>query len=97
FKVSGPQAATRSELSLHTADQSGEKPTTVEVRVNGRVFSAQLPKGLGSQDKSQLAFGASVGFELPANTLKAGENQIEVRVPNGGWFTWDAMELVSRP
>ena len=60
--------------------------------VNGRRFPATLPKGLGIQDSdpAHLAFPAMVSLELPPGVLKA-ENLLEVRVSNGGWFTWDSL------
>ena len=83
-------------LRLHTADQHSATSTIVEATVNGRSFEADLSAGLGIQkvDPAHLAFPASLCFDLPAGTLKESGNILEIRIKNGGWFTWDSLDLV---
>jgi hypothetical protein len=83
-------------LGVHTADQSKEISPEIEVLVNGKSFKQTIPAGLGLQkdDLHHLAFAKKAKFELPAGTLRAGKNEVEVRVRNDGWFTWDAMDVI---
>jgi hypothetical protein len=85
-------------LRVHAADQSASAATELAVTVNGRKFTATLPKGLGIQDSdpAHLAFPAMARIDLPAGTVKDGANELEVRVGNDGWFTWDALDLTAR-
>ena len=64
--------------------------------INGPPFNVTLPMGLGMQDRDppQLAFPATAEITVPQGVLKPGENVIEVRVSNDGWFTWDALDMV---
>jgi len=98
FSLDRAQAEKASELRVHTADQSCEVSTAVEAKVNGKSFHQSLPKGLGLQDSvpAHLAFPATAVIDLPRGVLKAGNNVIQIRVKKGGWFTWDAMQLVSQ-
>ena len=98
FSVAAAQARRSARLRLHTADQSKEISAIVEAKVNGRRFEATLRKGLGVQNSApaHLAFPESAAFELPRAALRSGTNTLEIRVRNNGWFTWDAMDLISR-
>jgi hypothetical protein len=95
FNVTTGQAGVEARLRLQTADQSADVATTVEMRINGRPFEASLSRGLGIQrsDAAHLAFPAGVKLLLPPGSLVAGENVIELRTTNAGWFTWDALDL----
>jgi hypothetical protein len=97
FPLSDAQAEHSARLRIHTADQSEKAPTKVAVMLNGRRMDGSLPAGLGIQqiDPAHLAFPATVEFEVPAADLRPGKNIMEVRVQDGGWFTWDAMDLTS--
>jgi hypothetical protein len=56
-----------------------------------------LPAGLGIQrtDPAHLAFPATLDLQVPATELRPGKNILEVRVQDDGWFSWDAMDLIS--
>ena len=99
FTCDSGQAKRPGRLRLHTADQASETPTIVEVTVNERTMERTLPKGLGIQrsDAEHLAFPVTVEFDLSASVLRPGKNALTVRVKGPGWFTWDALDLVSRP
>ncbi len=97
FEVEYGAASGGATLRLHTADQSAVR-AEVAVTLNGHKSVLTLPKGLGIQDSdpAHLAMPATARIDLPAGTLKAGANELEVRVSNDGWFTWDAMDLTAR-
>lgn len=38
---------------------------------------------------------ATLEFQVPAADLRPGRNTLEVRVQADGWFSWDAMDLIS--
>jgi hypothetical protein len=95
FPVNRFQAKRPARLRIHTADQSQNVRAVVEATVNGKPFEQSLPEGLGIQntDSAHLAFPATAVFEIPSSILREGRNVAEVRVRNGGWFTWDSMDL----
>ena len=98
FLFDAPQGEERSaRLRLHTADQSGTSEPLIEVMLNGRRFEAALATGLGIQnsDPAHLAFPQTVVIDLPRGTLLAGANTLEVAVVNDGWFSWDAIDLIT--
>lgn len=95
-----PQQATRpSRLRINTADQDNVQGPVVEAIINGKGLAKALPLGLGRQltDPAHLAFPATAEFELPAGTWKTGKNSLQIRVKDGGWFTWDSLDLVVMP
>lgn len=98
FQVAVEQTSGPARLRIHTADQSCDLTALIEVKVNSRRFLQCLPKGLGMQnsDPAHLAFPASVEFQIPKGILKTGRNRLEVRVKDGGWFSWDAMDMVTQ-
>lgn len=92
--ASGP-----ARLRIHTADQSPE-PAVVGVSINGRMIERALPAGMGIQraDPYHLAYPATLEFDLLETDIRSGTNRLEIRVSNGGWFSWDALDLVrTRP
>jgi beta-mannosidase len=97
FPLSDGQARRAARLRIHTADQSKSVRAMVEATVNGTVLEQTLPEGLGIQntDPAHLAFPATLVFQLPHGTLLPGKNVVEVRVRNEGWFSWDAMDLIT--
>jgi hypothetical protein len=97
FEVSSRQSKAASRLRIHTSDQDSLHGPVIRISANGRRFAQPLNPGLGVQlsDRAHLAFPATARFDLPAGTLKPGRNVLEVSVANGGWFSWDAMELIA--
>ena len=91
------QAKHAARLQIHTADQSEKKPTKIVVTLNGQRMDGSLPAGLGIQrtDLAHLAFPATLEFQVSAANLRPGKNNLEVRVQDDGWFSWDAMDLTS--
>ena len=86
-------------MRIHTADQSDASETVVQVVINGQSMEKTLPKGLGIQrkDPAHLAFPATLVFNLAASDLRVGMNALTVRIKGNGWYSWDSMDLVSRP
>ena len=97
FPVPAAAAGKPVTVRLHTSDQSKEVAAAVVVSVNGRSADQPLPTGLGMQkaNPQQLAYAASLEFSLPAGSLQAGANALDVKVANDGWFTWDSLEIIS--
>ena len=60
-------------------------------------MEGSLPLGLGIQriDPAHLAFPATLEFQIPAKDLRSGKNALELRIKGDGWFSWDAMDLIS--
>ena len=103
FEVDAKQSRRPARLRIHTSDQSSDVSPIVEVEVSevevrGKRHQKTLPKGLGIQntDPAHLAFPASAAFDFPAGTLKTGSNILEISVKNKGWFSWDALDLITR-
>jgi hypothetical protein len=71
--------------------------TKVVATFNERGIGATLPRGLGIQqtNPAHLAFPATVEFRVPAKDLRQGKNTLAISSQDGGWFTWDAMDLTS--
>ena len=69
------------------------------VELNGRTMESTFPKGLGiqSRDPAHLAFPASVEFDVPRSELRKGKNLLTVTIKGGGWLSWDALDLVTKP
>ncbi len=97
FKATRGQARWPARLRIHASDQSKDVAADIEVTVNGKRFQQSLPIGLGVQDAvpARLAFATTAEFELPEGVVRSGGNELKIRVPNSGWFTWDALDLVS--
>ena len=97
-EVSPQQTALPSRLQIHTADQDNVYGPVVEISANGRRFAKALRPGLGKQltEPAHLAFPATVEFDVPAGIWHPGKNSLQIRVKDGGWFSWDSMDLVVR-
>jgi hypothetical protein len=97
FALSDGQAQGPARLRIHTADQAATVPTQVAVAINGRRVEGPLPLGSGIQrtNPAHLAFPATVAFQVPAGRLRPGTNALEVRLKGNGWFSWDAIDLIS--
>jgi beta-mannosidase len=97
FDVPESQAALRSQLRIHTADQSSTRGPTIVVHANRVRLETTVHPGLGRQrtEPAHLAFPATVTFDLPPHTWRAGQNVLKIDIKPGSWFTWDALDLVS--
>lgn len=76
----------------------------LDIVVNGTpVRGIELPRGSnkGSRQGDATATGSPLKrsrheLELPAGTLRAGENYVEFVLAEGGWVAWDALGLFAR-
>lgn len=98
FDVTEAAVGRSAHLHIHTSDQAEDILTATTISINGMDFRADVGPGLGIQDTdpAHLAFPATIEIELPAGTLKPGENSIQIAASNG-WFSLDAICLVSTP
>ena len=100
FQFTADEAATKlgAQLRLHTADRSPESPVRIKLTLNGKEFEANLPKGIGIQatEPFHLAFPYTAVIDIPTACIKPGTNLLEVQVLNNGWFSWDAMDLLTK-
>ena len=83
-------------LRLHTSDQSPSGASVVGT-INGREITVEVPAGEGVQKATpeHLALAKTVVLQIPAGALRPGDNQLKLAVKGEGWFTWDAIHLVS--
>jgi hypothetical protein len=97
FALDAALAKRPARLRIHAADQSKRTPTSVEVVLNGRTLQGVLPLGIGVQydDPSHLAFPATLELPIAAADLRTGKNVLQIQVRGGGWFSWDALDLLS--
>ncbi len=95
-EVTPQETARPSRLRIHTADQDHVYGPVVEVIANGKSFTKSLRPGLGKQvaEPAHLAYPQTAEFDLPAGTWRAGRNFLQIRVKDGGWFSWDSLDLV---
>jgi len=89
-----PAEACRLELDF--ADTHSGNPPKLSVQVNDLAREFQTPKGAG--DSSVYGQPAKrhpyvIGLEVPAATLKAGENRVAITTPTGSWVLWDAVQF----
>ena len=98
FELCDAQLGRAARIRLHTSDRSADTPTRIRATLNGRRFGAALPRGLGIQkaDPAHLAFPATTELAVPADVLRPGDNRLELGVQGDGWFSWDALDLLTR-
>ncbi len=91
---SAPAEACRLELDF--ADTHSTRPPRLRVEVNELAREYQTPPGAGDAS----VFGEPskgrpyvVSLDVPAGTLKAGENRIAITTLTGSWVLWDAVQF----
>jgi len=89
-----PAEACRLELDF--ADTHSTNPPKLRVEVNDLAREYQTPRGAGDAS----VFGEPskgrpyvVSLEVPAGTLKAGENRVAITTLTGSWVLWDAVQF----
>ncbi len=90
IELSGP------DWRIHEAEAGkGAAAAPSSATINGKRFEQTLPEGLGVQadQPDHLAIPATAEFAIPADALRTGVNLLEVESGNGGWFTWDSLDL----
>lgn len=97
FEVNKERALQPARLRIHLSDQDSATEPVLQVVLNGQNFERLLPRGLGLQKKHpyEMAFPLTAMFDLPAGSLQAGENIMEISMANASWVTLDALDLLS--
>ncbi len=90
--LEAPEAEFR--LVLDFVDTHGSSPPLVEVRVNDQSWEFQTPVGGG--DASVFGDPAQgreheIAVAVPADSLVAGTNRVEITARAGSWALWDAL------
>ncbi|MBM3882600.1 MAG: hypothetical protein FJ387_23245 [Verrucomicrobia bacterium] len=83
-------------LSLRLLDAHSAIPPRLRVRVNQHIVEHSLPAGAGDDSVyGRPDQGKPYGFQvvLPAGTLVAGENQVQITTLGGSWFLYDWVGL----
>jgi hypothetical protein len=85
-----------SRLVIDLLDTQGAVPPKVRIDVNGRVFEHQTPRGKGDV----TVYGAPeqgrehrIEIELPAGTLRVGNNHVSITSLSGSWMLYDWLGL----
>ncbi|HON90073.1 MAG TPA: polysaccharide lyase family protein [Sedimentisphaerales bacterium] len=85
-------------LAVHLLDTHSSGPPTVRIEINGKSFERSLPAGAGDASvNGEPAKGARKTLEIafPAETLKAGDNEILITSLRGSWMLYDSVELIA--
>ncbi len=98
FKVKRDRARQPARLRIHLCDQDSASEPVLQVAINGREFERPEPRGLGVQKEQpyELAFPVTAVFDLPAGSLRTGENALEIKLAGAGWVSLDALDLLSQ-
>ncbi len=93
FEVYAPSKETPATLPQVRFEKQSRVPANPVAR------TALQVNGLGIQrsDAEHLAFPATLDFDVSGSVLRPARNTVTVRVKGPGWFTWDALDLVSKP
>jgi len=69
----------------------GTREVKVKITINGQEFASILPKGAGRAIRGDIDKGKRSQFEIgvPADLLKAGDNQVTITNEEGSWFVYD--------
>ncbi|MGO8675248.1 MAG: polysaccharide lyase family protein [Limisphaerales bacterium] len=83
-------------LELDFADTHSSNPPKLRVEVNDLAREFQTPAGAG--DASVFGEPAKgrpyvISLDVPAATLKAGENRVAITTLTGSWVLWDAVQF----
>ena len=85
-------------LAVHLLDTHSSGPPTARIEINGKSFERSLPAGAGDASvNGEPAKGARRTLEIafPAETLKAGDNEILITSLRGSWMLYDSVELIA--
>jgi len=88
--------ACRLEVSLLDTHASG--PPKLEIQINGRSYERNLPGGAGDASvNGEPAKGRPHKFqvEFPAELLRRGDNDIQIRTTTGSWLLYDWLGLAA--
>ena len=96
FGLDGAIDAAGCRLAVDLVDTHNLNPPPLCIKVNGRKFAHQPPKG--GPDASIFGDPAAgrehcFAVDVPAGTLKAGVNEISITTLSGGWILYDWLGL----
>ncbi len=81
-------------LVLDLADTQRASPPRLRIDVNDQTWEHETPKGAGDES----VFGNPskgrehvIKIDVPAKTLKAGNNVVSITTLSGSWMLWDAV------
>ena len=83
-------------LELDFADTHSSNPPRLRVEVNDLAKEFQTPAGAGDASvNGEPAKGRPyvISLDVPAATLKAGENRVAITTLTGSWVLWDAAQF----
>jgi hypothetical protein len=83
-------------LELDFADTHSTQPPKLRVEVNDLAREFQTPAGAGDASVyGEPAKGRPyvISLDVPAATLKAGENRVAITTLTGSWVLWDAAQF----
>jgi alpha-mannosidase len=96
FGLKSLPAAGQCELRINLLDTHSQGPPKLRVRVNGRAFERNLPKGAGDETvNGQPGKGKKhvLAIPFPSNLLKAGDNEVAITTLSGSWMLYDCVSL----
>lgn len=99
FGLSSVPSGAAASLELDLADTHSGNPPVIEVSVNGKSLAPwQTPAGGGDSsiygDLSQ-AKPAAHRFNIPADLLRPGLNEVQIENQNGSWVLFKAIQFSS--
>ena len=83
-------------LELDFVDTHSSNPPKLRVEVNDLAREFQTPAGAGDASvNGEPAKGRPyvISLEVPAATMKAGENRVAITTLTGSWVLWDAAQF----
>jgi hypothetical protein len=83
-------------LELDFADTHSSNPPKLRVEVNDLAREFQTPAGAGDASvNGEPAKGRPyvISLDVPAATIKAGENRVAITTLTGSWVLWDAAQF----
>lgn len=98
FGVESAPAQGSCTLHMDLVDTHSGLPPQLHIKVNGRLFEKQLPRGAGDAS----AFGEvekgrehRTTIEFPARLIEAGTNTVTITNARGSWFLYDCVWLTA--
>ncbi|MFA6451042.1 MAG: glycosyl hydrolase-related protein [bacterium] len=84
-------------LTIGFSGVSDRSDPELEISVNGRASTKQIPRGMGEVALSFQSTGktTTISSFISANDLKKGENTITLTIVGGGWAAYDFVKLES--
>lgn len=81
---------------IDLADTQNSIPPKLEIRINGQIYSSDMPAGNGDASiNGDPAAGKPhmIDLSFPSSDLKKGTNEISITTKSGSWILYDALRL----